>query len=60
MGLILAAVVLAGTILICILIMFANMMLTAPTPENTTSPWPVLIAGLFLTAILLASHAIGW
>ena len=58
---ILAGVVFAGTLAVCILIIFADMM--SDSPSASISPTPVFIGGTVISAFILASHwmpHIGW
>ena len=55
MGLILAIIVAIGTVLITVLIVFADGMSDAPS-QNGISIWPTLLIGFGIAALLAASH----
>ena len=55
MGLILGIIVAVGTILLALLIVFANGMSDAPQQDGI-SPIPVLIGGFVLAAVLIVTH----
>ena len=59
MGLILAAIVAILTVLLALLVLFADGMSDAPSVQGI-SPWPTLIIGFGISAILVLIHFVGW
>lgn len=57
MLLILAALTFVGTIACILLIIFADGMSDSST--SSISPWPILVGGATITAVLIITHYVG-